>query len=40
MNPVRAGLVDDPADWSWSSYRWYMGYDNAILEVDGVESLI
>jgi len=21
LNPVRAGLVNDPADWSWSSYR-------------------
>jgi putative transposase len=21
LNPVRAGLVDDPADWRWSSYR-------------------
>lgn len=22
-NPVRAGLVEDPADWKWSSYRFY-----------------
>lgn len=22
-NPVRAGLVKDPADWKWSSYRFY-----------------
>jgi putative transposase len=21
LNPVRAGLVEDPADWKWSSYR-------------------
>lgn len=21
LNPVRAGMVDDPADWPWSSYR-------------------
>jgi putative transposase len=21
LNPVRAGLVNDPADWPWSSYR-------------------
>jgi putative transposase len=21
MNPVRAGMVEDPADYSWSSYR-------------------
>jgi putative transposase len=23
MNPVRAGLVDSPKDWRWSSYRFY-----------------
>jgi len=37
MNPVRAGLVADAAEWPWSSYRWYMGYDDAVLEIDGVE---
>ena len=24
LNPVRAGLVDDPCDWSSSSARWYL----------------
>ena len=23
-NPVRAGLVDHPTDWKWSSARWYL----------------
>ena len=23
LNPVRSGLVDRPADWPWSSARWY-----------------
>jgi len=23
MNPVRAGLVERPIDWRWSSARWY-----------------
>lgn len=23
LNPVRAGLVERPADWRWSSARWY-----------------
>lgn len=23
LNPVRAGLVDHPVDWRWSSARWY-----------------
>ena len=25
LNPVRAGLCADPADWSWSSYRATIG---------------
>jgi putative transposase len=23
MNPVKRGLVDDPGQWKWSSYRFY-----------------
>ncbi len=37
MNPVKAGLVADAAEWPWSSYRWYMGYKDAVLEIDGIE---
>ena len=25
LNAVRAGLVDDPVDWRWSSAPWYAG---------------
>ncbi|MFL6698845.1 MAG: transposase [Vitreoscilla sp.] len=25
LNPVRAGLVDSPAQWAWSSYRAHVG---------------
>lgn len=25
LNPVRAGLVEDPADWPWSGHRAYLG---------------
>jgi putative transposase len=25
LNAARAGLVDDPADWRWSSLPWYLG---------------
>jgi putative transposase len=25
LNPVRAALVNDPADWRWSSYRSHVG---------------
>jgi putative transposase len=35
VNPVRAGLVADAADWPWSSYRWYHGLPGIVLEVDG-----
>ena len=24
LNPVRAGLVDEPTQWHWSSARWYL----------------
>ncbi len=37
MNPVKAGLVNDPLDWPWSSYRHYVGRDDAVLEIDGFE---
>ncbi len=25
FNPVRRGLIDDPAEWKWSSWRQYEG---------------
>jgi putative transposase len=28
LNPVRAGLVQDPADWPWSSHRSYLGLED------------
>jgi putative transposase len=31
LNPVRAGLVSDPGDWSWSSYRFHAGRANSSL---------
>ena len=41
MNPVRAGLVADPADWPWSSYRATAGLERVppYLRVDRVRSL-
>jgi putative transposase len=41
-NPVTRGLVDDPANWRWSSYRWIeMGltYD-APLELDSWDKFL
>lgn len=35
MNPVRAGLVDDPRDWKWTSYRYYaFGEQNQLVDED------
>ena len=33
-NPVTRGLVDHPADWPWSSYRYYELEDRSILDMD------
>ena len=35
-NPVRAGLVEKPEDWKWSSYRFYYGMDNVVLQIDRI----
>jgi REP-associated tyrosine transposase len=29
LNPVRAGIVADPVDWRWSSYRATVGLERA-----------
>lgn len=29
LNPVRAGLCNDPAEWHWSSYRASAGFEEA-----------
>jgi putative transposase len=41
LNPVRAGLCDDPASWPWSSYRATAGLERhpPYLCVDWVRSL-
>jgi putative transposase len=36
-NPVTRGLVNDPEDWKWSSYRWYEGMDDVAIEIEGYE---
>jgi hypothetical protein len=40
LNPVRAGMVKTPGDWSWSSYRASVGLEPVApwLAVDGVLS--
>ena len=37
-NPVKRGLASRPEDWPWSSYRWYHGRRNDVLEIDGYEA--
>ena len=41
LNPVRANLCDDPADWPWSSYRALTGSQEppTFLEVGFIHSL-
>ncbi|MCX6062739.1 MAG: transposase [Caldiserica bacterium] len=34
LNPLRAGLVNDPADWQWSSYRASAGLSPALSCLD------
>ena len=36
LNPVRAGLCENPAEWKWSSYRAYLPHklDEVPIEVD------
>jgi putative transposase len=37
MNPVKRGLVRNPKDWPWSSYRAYMQIEPVLLSVDRVD---
>lgn len=38
LNPVRAGMVDDPAAWAWSSYRATAGTEQAWLAHEAILS--
>ena len=33
-NPVRRGLVAQPGDWPWSSWRYYYLNDSSVLAMD------
>jgi putative transposase len=40
-NPVRAGLVEDPAAYPWSSYQFYVGLtENSLVDVAPVLEMI
>ena len=36
-NPVTRGLVKNPEDWRWSSYKWYLNKKPGIIEIDILE---
>ena len=36
-NPVEAGLVKNPEDWQWSSYRHYVKKGQGVIALDPVE---
>ena len=36
-NPVKRGLVSSPADWPWSSWRFYYLHDASVLRMDRVD---
>ena len=36
-NPVVNGLVECQSEWCWSSYNWYNGNKDVILEMDKLE---
>jgi putative transposase len=33
-NPVKRGLVLDPAEWKWSSYRHYALRESGMVEIE------
>lgn len=33
-NPVTRGLVNDPADWKWSSFRHYAFHEVGVVEIE------
>ena len=38
-NPVKRGLVKNPADWPWSSFRFYYLSDTLMMEMDRISSM-
>ena len=35
-NPVKAGLVDKPVDWPYSSARWYFLRKSVGVDINGI----
>jgi REP-associated tyrosine transposase len=34
QNPLKRGLVPDPKDWKWSSYRHYALREKVVIEIE------
>ena len=34
LNPVKRGLVKEPGDWKWSSFRHYAFRENGVVEIE------
>ncbi len=35
-NPVKRGLITQPNEWKWSSFNWYNGKRNELIEMDEI----
>lgn len=35
-NPVKGKLESKPEDWKWSSYKWYAGVGDVVIELDTI----
>ncbi len=40
LNPVRAGIVQDPAEYRWSSYRGYLGRKDEYIDDDQIRRFV
>jgi len=36
FNPVKRGLVRDPKDWPWSSFSFYSGRRESLIDINPV----
>lgn len=36
FNPVKRKLSDKPEGWKWSSYKWYTGVGDVVIELDTI----
>lgn len=39
-NPVTRGLVASPAQWPWSSFRWYLNREKGPVQINDTDTLV